>query len=183
MTRKKFKNVLRDIVIIYVAFIGVGILITFVFPVSPEHYEKFTDLVAFLSVLIVAWFTYSYQKRNSFLNHLQITWGRLIKTANEAISFTYLTPPEKPQFDKVMMDMSIVIDDLQSLYKNFRENKTEEGIYPFQSLEKMKTAIKTYYREQMNYREDQKDAKRSEIKELWRNAKNQVMEEFDRSKL
>ncbi len=95
----------------------------------------------------------------------------MVKSGRLAVEYTFLNNPDEKFFRKVVLSLSSSIDHLRMLFRNVK------SFYPVES-------IKTIYEEFDQIRDTMKfenpEGARNRISALWHQARDAILEEFDR---
>jgi len=168
MRRKDLARLVLMVVTIYsLAIIG-GLIILIGFP---DYLGKYMSLVPFIVAIPAAVLTSGFQRRSSYIKTLQGVWPGVVKAGRSAIGYTYIKNPNYEQFNKVILSLSTSIDLLRMLFKNIG------GFYP---VESMKSIYEEFDRIRDSMKFKSPEGARNRISGLWHQARDAILEEFDR---
>lgn len=168
MKKKSLRLLLLLVIVVYSIAIIISLIIYFSLP---NLVDEFLSLIPFIVAIPAALLTRGFQKRSSYIHSLQGIWPKLVETGRAAIEYTQIENPSENQYRDIILGISVSIDHLRMLFKNI------EGYYPVESL-------KTIYEEFDNIRVTRKfknpEKARNRISILWHQARDSILEEFDR---
>ena len=168
MRKKDLTRLVMFVVVVYALAIVGGLIILIGFP---DIVNDYISLIPFIVAIPAAILTSGFQRRSSYTKALQGIWPRVVKSGRLAVEYTYLKSPNQEQFNKVILSVSSSIDHLRMLFKNIGE------FYPVES-------IKSIYEEFDRIRDSMKfenpEGARNRISGLWHQARDAILEEFDR---
>ncbi len=168
MRKKDLTRLVLMVVTVYGVAIAVGIILLTGFP---DLVNDYLSLIPFIIAIPAALLSSGYQRRSSYIKTLQAIWPKVVKSGRLAIEYTYLKGSNSEQFNKVILSLSSSIDHLRMLFKNIGE------FYPVES-------IKSIYEEFDRIRDSMKfenpEGARNRISGLWHQARDAILEEFDR---
>jgi hypothetical protein len=166
--KKALRQLLLIVVIIYTVAIFLGLIMFFYFPLMIEEY---ISLIPFIVAIPAALLTRAFQRRASYINSLQGIWPKIVKSGRKAIEYTYIKNPNEQLFKDVVLTLSTSIDHLRMLFKNIG------GFYPVESI---KTIYEEFDRIRDTYKFENPEGARNRISALWHQARDAILEEFDR---
>lgn len=168
MKKKALRLLLLVVVIVYsVAFIISAVVFIFV----PEFINSFISLVPFIVAIPAALLTRGFQRRSSYIKSLQEIWPTVVEAGRKAIEYPNIKNPTEEQFRDVVLTLSYSIDYLRMLFKNVK------GFYPVESI---KTIYQEFNKIRDTYKFKNPDNARDRISTLWHQARDSILEEFDR---
>lgn len=179
MTRKRLRLNIFVVIIIYTAFILIGIALYSIQPEEQNKYFKiFKDLILVLVAIPAAYLGDCFQRRSAFTSALRQMWANLIESINQARQFTFEAEPNQISYGEVLKSLSKSIDEVRGVYSNIGETRKEIGIYPFESLKEIHKLIA-----QLGFGKYDKlkaDKIRCSIDFHWSLIKSSFLFEFDR---
>ena len=168
MKKKDLTKWIILVIIAYIISISIGILVFFNYPTAIEEY---ISIIPFLVAIPAALLTRGFQRRASYIKALRNVWPKIVESGRLAIEYTYIKAPTEQQFRDVVISLSSSIDHLRMLFKNVG------GFYPVES-------IKMIYEEfdaiRSTFKFDNPEGARNRISALWHQARDSILEEFDR---
>ncbi len=182
MTRKSLYLWTVIVLLVYAFIIAIGILLRIFFPdengTASVAYQTFKDLVPFFIAIPAAWLGFCFQRRVSYLSALRTLWSILIPACQQAIQYTYLEDPTEEDFAKTQKDLSIVIDSLRGVFRNFGSSG-EVGLYPYENIKDILKTI-SWLKFSTEHTEDDRYWARRCIKTMWSSMHQMMLLEFDR---
>lgn len=166
--KKALRQLLLGVIIIYAIAILVGLIMFFSFP---SMIEEYISLIPFIVAIPAALLTRGFQRRASYINSLQGIWPKIVESGRKAIEYTYIKNPNEQLFKDVVLSLSTSIDHLRMLFKNIG------GFYPVESI---KTIYEEFDRIRETYKFENPEGARNRISALWHQARDAILEEFDR---
>ncbi len=168
MRKKDLTRLVLMVVFVYAVAILFGVLLLLV---KPDLINNYFTLIPFILAIPAALLTSGFQRRSSYIKALQGIWPRVVKSGRLAVEYTHNKNPNREDLNKVFLSLSSSIDHLRMLFKNIG------GFYPVESM-------KTIYEEYETIRETMKfenpEGARNRISTLWHQARDAILEEFDR---
>lgn len=172
MRRKDLRLLVFMVVAVYTAALIFGLII---FIYLPENQSwvlgNYISLIPFIVAIPAAILTSGFQRRSSYIKALQGIWPKVVKSGRLAIEYTYLKNPDKEDYKQVILSLSTSIDHLRMLFKNIR------GFYPVESI---KTIYEEFDKIRDTYKFENLEGARNRISALWHQARDAILEEFDR---
>ncbi len=167
MRKKDLTRLVFFVVVVYAVAIISGILLL----ASPNLIDNYIILIPFIVAIPAALLTSGFQRRSSYIKALQGIWPRIVKSGRLAIEYTHNKNPNREELNKVFLSLSSAIDHLRMLFKNIG------GFYP---VESMKTIYEEYDKIRDNMKFENPEGARNRISALWHQARDAILEEFDR---
>ena len=168
MRKKDLSHLVLIVVIVYAAAIVGGLIILIGFPDAVNDY---ISLIPFIVAIPAAVLTSGFQRRSSYTKALQRIWPKVVESGRLAIEYTYLKSPNSEQFNKAVLSLASSIDHLRMLFKNIG------GFYP---VESMKSIYEEFDRIRDSMKFENPEGARNRISGLWHQARDAILEEFDR---
>jgi hypothetical protein len=180
MTRRQLRRVTLLVMSIYALAIIVGLTLRLVGPPTPTpYYETFKDITPFILAIPAAYLGYCFQQRSSYLQSLRSLWSQLVRAVNNAIQYTYNDEPTPEQYGEVLTALSIVIDELRGVYKNFGERPGNIGFYPYEPIKDIHKAISELGNKETD--ENRRALARKRVIGHWKSIRSNFLDEFDRA--
>ena len=168
MRKKDLSRLVLMVVTVYALAIVGGLIILIGFP---DNINDYMSLVPFIVAIPAALLTSGFQRRSSYVKTLQGIWPKVVKAGRSAIDYTYFKSPNHEQFNTVILSLSTSIDLLRMLFKNIG------GFYP---VESMKSIYEEFDRIRDSMKFESLEGARNRISGLWHQARDAILEEFDR---
>ena len=93
------------------------------------------ELQEYVILIAAAYLAHIFVRRNQHAEALRRFWARLVPSVQAAVQYTHHPNPEREDFARTMVGLSIAIDDLRAFFKNVR------GLYPYEPLKEIHDAI------------------------------------------
>ena len=142
-------------------------------------FTTFKDLLTLVLGVAAAWLGYCVQRRSAYQQQLRILWSRLVEAISCTTQYTHLTNPTEDQYRLTLAKLSIAIDEVRGVFCNIGETDAATGFYPFEPLKDIHGLVV-----KMGYADGfcAQDAAlfRSKIFALWKDARKEILKEFDR---
>ncbi|MGI0015245.1 MAG: hypothetical protein ACREBU_17660, partial [Nitrososphaera sp.] len=114
-----------------------------------------------------------------FIQVLRTLWLHMIDGAQAGFRYTYTPKPSPELYTETLSKLSIVIEEIRSVFKNVREKQGNVGLYPFESMKEIhKTIEKLGYGERVT--EALQREARNNINNQWKVLRSKFLLEFDR---
>ena len=110
---------------------------------------------------------------------MRALWSKLVQAVQNAIQYTYLNEPSQEEYGKVLIELSIVIDELRGVYRNIGERTGYIGLYPYEPIKGIYEAIA-----QLGYgklEEEKRTTARTIMTGHWKSMRGNFLDEFDRA--
>jgi hypothetical protein len=180
MTKKSLQNWFLTAILFFIFLVGVGIFISIIDKSSNRLiFSTFKDLMPLMIAIPTAWLGYCLQRRLSYLQSLRSVWSKLVEAIQYATNYMLLENPTQADYSTSLIKMSVVIDEVRSLFMNLREKNYSPGLYPFEPLKKIHKLLE---KESFGSSFDKKHAidTREKIFDLWKLLRDELLKEFDR---
>jgi hypothetical protein len=164
------------IAILYLIFI---LIVIFSRLILPDWSDTIKAVIPLATALPAAVLAGVYQRRTSFLQQLRANWIRLVEAFQNCVQLTHNPRPDAADFSSTMKNLSIVIDDFRSIYKNLDEGPGNPGYFPFESLKEIQRKTSEYYL-RGDYSITASAATRKELGVAWKKVREPLLKEFDR---
>lgn len=184
MTRRSVWWTLTLVTMVYAAAIGGAYAVRVIWHDGPEatpswQYATYKGVLPLLVAIPAAWFAFVVQRRLSFLQQLRSLWTKLVEAFQSAVQYTHLEQPQLEQYAATLKQLSIVIDEFRSAYKNLREGDDDGvGFYPFESVKKIQTEIANLHPTKFSVAHA--TTVRTNILDQWKCLREPILSEFDR---
>lgn len=147
-----------------------------------EAYLIFKDLMPLLLALPVAWLSFCFQKRTSFLANLRTLYSQTVSAIQVTIQYTHLSQPDQKDFAKVQHDLSTVIDLFRGSFNNLEEGYDGIGLFPFEALKTIQNWV-NYIGFGDSFKAAEASEARRQIIKLWqRRLRPPLLNELDRQR-
>lgn len=164
---------------IYAFALALGIILKLKLPETNPAYGLFKDLIPFIIAIPAAWLGHCFSRRISYLQHLRVLWHQINHAVQLCIQYTHIDTPNENQYQKALLEMSVVIDEIRGAFKNIGEKKGERGLYPFEEIKQIYDVVKKLGFGSLTVAQTE-DA-RIEINQLWRRVQEPFLSEFERA--
>ncbi len=178
MTKRNLTRCFRIAIAIYVIAVVIGIIIRIYD--KTDHiivYSTFKDAIPFVIAIPAVWLGYCLQRRLSYLQQLRSLWSRIVEAIQQAIHYTFNGNPTKEEYINTLKVLSVAIDEVRGVFKNLGESDKTIGLYPFEPIKDIYGLTKDLG---LSVDTEQKDEVRQKIFALWREARKELLKEFDR---
>ena len=180
MTKSRLQQIIITVISLYLVALILGLTLRIVGPPEPTpYYSTFKDLVPLIFAIPAAYLGYAFQQRNSYLGSLRALWSKLVSAVNNAIQYTYSNEPSQENFDKVITDLSIVVDEVRGVYKNIGEGPKTSGFYPYEPIKDIYDAVFELGFGKLD--EVRKTSTRRKVVGHWKSIRENFLAEFDRA--
>lgn len=142
-------------------------------------YTTYKDMIPFIIAIPAAWLGYCLQRRASYLQQLRILWSTLIKAVQKANQYTYLECPTSDQYSETLCSLSAAIEEVRGVFMNIFEKNKKVSLYPFEPVKDIYGLIYDLGCNNKITNEERKNT-RDKIFALWRDAREELLREFDR---
>ena len=177
MTRRTLLKIVKSVMWIFAALLGLGIGLR-VWAPEPV-YMTFKDVIPLAIAIPVAYLSYCYQERASFNRELRALWAQLILAQQAAKDYTHLHNPGHDDWSDTLSKLSVAIESVRALFKNYSERDGETGIYPYDSFKEIFRVVRTLGHGE-DVTEASREAARHEIEALWKKFRSEFLVEMDR---
>jgi hypothetical protein len=72
---------------------------------------------------------------------LRELWAKAIEAKADLIDYTHDQMPDQPKYWRAHQSLSVAIDMMRAVYRNFYEDNSKIGVYPFEPLHDMRRAL------------------------------------------
>jgi hypothetical protein len=180
MTKKSLQNWFLTAILFFILLVGIGIFISIIDKSSNRLiFSTFKDLMPLMIAIPTAWLGYCLQRRLSYLQSLRSVWSKLVEAIQYATNYMFLENPTQADHSTAQTKMSVVIDEVRSLFMNLYKKDYSPGLYPFEPLKKIHELLE---KEGFGSNFDKKHAveSREAIFKLWKQVRDELLKEFDR---
>jgi hypothetical protein len=179
MTKIQLRRVIIIVICIYCLSILLGLFLRIIGPPTPTpYYKTFKDLIPFILAIPAAYLGYCFQQRGSYLQSLRGLWSQLVHAVNNAIQYTYSDVTSRDEYSKVLIDLSIIIDELRCMYRNIGEHSGHVGLYPYEPIKEIHKVISHLGYGELE--EEKRLAARRVLTGHWKSMRENFLDEFDR---
>lgn len=189
MTLKRLRFQIYIILVFLLLIVAAGIMLGTFCGTNSALWHIYKTIIPITLALPTAWLAFCFQRRNSYLKALRDFWGRLLPTIQNTITFAQKNQPTSEEYELIVKDFIIIIDDLRSVFKNINEKKPnlkevydEEkiGKYPFEPLKYILLIIFELDPSKSIPKSD-KIRYKNLIVRFWKHTHNAILQEFDRN--
>lgn len=182
MTKQTLSRWVIFVLAVYFGAFGVGLCLAFAPRESREHvnYDTLADLVPLVIAAPAAWLGYCFSRRIAFLQHLRDLWLRLVSAVQACLEYTYEEEPSKEEYSRVMMKMSVIIDEVRGAFRNVGEAEGKIGLYPFEEIKSIRREVSELGFGQ-TFQRCRATAARRKILAHWGKVRPYFLREFERT--
>ncbi|MCC7478072.1 hypothetical protein IT575_06385 [bacterium] len=177
MTRRTLLKIVKSVMWIFAALLVLGIGLRLWAP--DTFYLTFKDLIPLGIAIPVAYLSYCYQERASFNRELRTLWAQLIQAQQAAKDYTHLHEPAHSDYAATLSKLSVAIESVRALFKNYSERDGEAGIYPYDSFKDIFRVVRELGHG-AEVTDERREAARHEIEALWKKFRSEFLIEMDR---
>jgi hypothetical protein len=180
MTKRQLQRITLAVIGIYFVAILLGCLLRLC-DSGPDWliYSTYKDLIPLVIAIPAAYLVFSFQRRSSYVQALRAYWSLLVRAVQGAYSYTYQPHPSFEQYSKVLMELSVAIDEARGIFENLPVRGHPAGWYPFEPIKEIHQDLRT-----LGYAEsataEKLDALRGRIARRWKLVRTELLREFDR---
>jgi len=143
-----------------------------------RYYETFVDMIPLIIALPAVWLGHCLQRRSSYLQQLRILWSQLVNAVQESMIYARIAEPTEEQHLAVLAKLAVAIDEVRGVFTNLKNPHGVRSLYPFEPIKNIYFLVldlgcNTPSKSDRKKTED-------EIFALWREARDELLKEFDR---
>ena len=180
MTRRQLRKNIIIVMSIYLFAAIFGIVLRLLDTSSSNvFYETFKESIPFILAIPAAYLGYCFQQRGSYMKILRTSWSEMVSAINSAIEYTFIEEPTQQKYSQILLDLSIVIDELRGVYKNIGEKPGDIGLYPYEPIKDIHRAVR-----QLGYVSVDTEKQRITRRQIvghWKSIRENFLAEFDRA--
>lgn len=177
MSRRTLLKIVKSVMWIFGALLALGVALR---SFAPEQvYMTFKDIIPLAIAIPVAYLSYCYQERASFNRELRLVWSQLIQAQQIARDYTQSQTMAHKEYVETLSRLSIAIESIRALFKNYSERDGETGIYPYDSFKYIYKVIRELgYGETVT--EEAKQQAHEQVDQRWKQFRREFLIEMDR---